>query len=95
MEEKNQQLEQGAENLRVNQRRLEEALANVKTLRGLLPICAACKRIRDDRGFWQQLEIYFQSHSEARFSHGMCPDCVKKWYPDLHQSPTGIPLDPP
>lgn len=82
MEEKNRQLERGTAELRENQRKLEEALANVKTLRGLVPICAACKKIRDDHGFWQQLESYVQTHSEARFSHGMCPECMEKWYPE-------------
>ena len=52
---------------------------------GLLPICAGCKKIRDDKGYWNQVEGYIQNHSEARFSHGMCPDCMKKWYPDLEQ----------
>ena len=59
---------------------LQSALANVKSLSGLLPICASCKKIRDDKGYWSQVESYIQKHSEARFSHGMCPDCIKKWY---------------
>lgn len=58
---------------------LKGALANVKTLSGLLPICASCKKIRDDRGYWKKIEIYIQEHSEADFSHGICPDCVKKF----------------
>jgi PAS domain S-box-containing protein len=62
---------------------LHDALANVKSLSGLLPICAGCKKIRDDQGYWSQVESYIQKHSEARFSHSMCPDCMKKWYPDL------------
>ncbi|MBI1912624.1 MAG: PAS domain S-box protein [Deltaproteobacteria bacterium] len=57
---------------------LTGALANIKTLKGLLPICATCKKIRDDKGYWKKLEIYIQEHSEADFSHGICPDCVKK-----------------
>ena len=61
---------------------LQNALANVKLLSGLLPICASCKKIRDDKGYWNQVESYVQQHSEAKFSHGMCPDCIKKWYPD-------------
>jgi hypothetical protein len=83
LEDKNHQLEQRAAELKENQRRLEEALSNVKTLRGLVPICAGCKKIRDDNGFWQQLESFVQKHSEAQFSHGLCPDCIKKWYPDI------------
>jgi PAS domain S-box-containing protein len=66
-------------------RDLQNALANVKSLSGLLPICAGCKKIRDDKGYWNQVEGYIQKHSEARFSHGMCPDCMKKWYPNLEQ----------
>lgn len=62
---------------------LQEALENVKTLSGLLPICANCKKIRDDRGYWNQIEIYLQKHSDARFTHGLCPECVKKLYPEL------------
>jgi sigma-B regulation protein RsbU (phosphoserine phosphatase) len=54
---------------------LESALAKVKQLQGLLPICAYCKKIRDDRNYWQQVESYITSHSEAQFSHGICPDC--------------------
>jgi PleD family two-component response regulator len=61
---------------------LEEALASVKTLRGLLPICANCKKIRDDHGYWKQIEEYIESHSEALFSHGLCPDCADKLYAD-------------
>lgn len=62
---------------------LQVALANVKTLGGLLPICSGCKKIRDDKGYWNQLEAYISSHSGAMFSHGLCPDCVKSLYPDL------------
>jgi hypothetical protein len=62
---------------------LRTAMANVKTLRGLLPICASCKKIRDDRGYWNQLETYIHKHSEAQFSHGLCPDCIQQLYPDL------------
>jgi PAS domain S-box-containing protein len=59
---------------------LKDALANVKTLRGLIPICASCKKIRDDKGFWSQVEVYVRDRSEAEFSHGICPDCMKKLY---------------
>ena len=61
---------------------LQEALAKVKTLSGLLPICASCKKIRDDKGYWNQIESYISDHSEADFSHGICPQCAKKLYPD-------------
>jgi uncharacterized PurR-regulated membrane protein YhhQ (DUF165 family) len=60
---------------------LRQALAEVKTLRGFLPICAHCRKIRDDEGYWRQLEEYIIRHSEARFSHGICPECVMRHYP--------------
>jgi PAS domain S-box-containing protein len=64
-------------------RELQDALAKVKTLTGLLPICASCKKVRDDKGYWTQLEAYIRDHSEAEFSHGICPECMKKLYPDF------------
>lgn len=64
---------------------LETALARVKTLRGLLPICASCKKIRDDGGYWQLLEVYIRDHTEADFTHGLCPDCLAKIYPDFYE----------
>lgn len=60
--------------------KLEEALNNISTLRGMLPICAECKKIRDDKGYWKQIEVYIAEHTEADFSHGICPDCAKKLY---------------
>lgn len=62
--------------------KLQGALDQVKTLSGLLPICASCKRIRDDKGYWNQIESYIKKHSEAEFSHGICPECIKKLYSD-------------
>ncbi|MFH0727066.1 MAG: sensor with HAMP domain protein, partial [Pseudomonadota bacterium] len=62
---------------------LKTALDNIKTLKGLLPICSSCKKIRDDKGYWNQIESYIETHSEAEFSHGICPECAKKLYPDL------------
>ena len=61
----------------------EKALQEVKILRGFLPICASCKKIRDDNGYWTQIEGYIKDHSEADFTHGICPDCVEKLYPDF------------
>ncbi|MDP2971139.1 MAG: DUF3365 domain-containing protein, partial [Deltaproteobacteria bacterium] len=61
---------------------LKKALSQVKTLSGFIPICASCKKIRDDKGYWEQVEIYIRDHSEAEFSHGICPDFMKKLYPD-------------
>jgi PAS domain S-box-containing protein len=62
---------------------LDEAVMSVKSLEGLLPICASCKKIRDDHGNWQNLETYIQMHSEADFTHAICPDCMLRLYPDL------------
>lgn len=61
---------------------LAEAVANIKTLSGLLPICSSCKQVRNDDGYWQQVEVYIQNHSDARFTHGLCPDCAGKLFPD-------------
>ena len=65
---------------------LRKALGEVKQLSGFLPICSSCKRIRDDKGYWNQIESYISSHSEAQFSHGLCPACVKKLYPEQYES---------
>ena len=62
---------------------LQDSLAKIKTLSGMLPICASCKKIRDDKGYWNQIETYLHKHSEAEFSHGICPECAKKLYPDI------------
>ncbi len=62
---------------------LQEALAHLRTLSGLLPICAACKKIRDDAGYWHQVDVYIRDYSDARFSHGICPDCRAKLYPEF------------
>jgi DNA-binding NtrC family response regulator len=64
--------------LKQKNRELEEALANVKRLEGLIPICCYCKKIRDDRNYWEDVERYVSEHSSARFSHGICPECMKK-----------------
>lgn len=76
LDEKNKALL--AENLR-----LENALKEIKTLSGLIPICASCKKIRNDQGYWQQVEIYLKEHSTADFSHGVCPDCIRALYPQF------------
>jgi CheY-like chemotaxis protein len=67
-------------------RELKEALDNIKTLRGLLPICAGCKNIRNDDGYWIQVESYLKSHSDLNFTHSICPDCVKKLYPEFSRN---------
>ncbi len=64
---------------------LTAALARVKQLSGLLPICSSCKKIRDDKGYWKAIEKYISEHSEAEFTHGICPDCLRELYPDLRK----------
>jgi len=64
--------------------RLQEALNDIKILKGFLPICAKCKKIRDDQGYWNQVEKYISEHSEAKFTHGICPQCANELYPDLY-----------
>jgi len=73
-------------------RELQDAVAQIKTLSGLLPICASCKKIRDDGGYWHQVEVYIQRHSHAAFTHGFCPDCIKRLYPDYapEEEPSAI-----
>lgn len=62
---------------------IKRALSEVKTLSGLLPMCASCKKIRDDKGYWNRLEAYIHEHTDVKFSHGICPDCIRELYPDL------------
>lgn len=62
---------------------LQESLAQIKQLKGLIPICAHCKKVRDDEGYWKSVEVYIEHHSEAQFSHGICTDCIQKLYPEL------------
>lgn len=63
--------------------RLQKALKEIKTLSGLLPICSHCKKVRDDDGYWRGVEHYIADHSEAQFSHGICPDCMRQYYPKV------------
>jgi len=62
-------------------RELQEALDHVKTLQGLIPICSSCKKVRDDDGYWQEVEVYVRAHTDAEFTHGLCPSCIVKFYP--------------
>ena len=62
---------------------LDNSLKEINRLRGILPICSHCKKIRDDKGYWSQIESYISEHSEAVFSHSICPECAEKFYPDL------------
>jgi len=68
--------------LRDRIRELEEARERIRVLHGFIPICAACKKVRDDEGYWREIEGYIRDHSEADFSHGICPDCMKRLYPE-------------
>ena len=63
---------------------LQDAINKVKTLSGMLPICSSCKKVRDDKGYWTQIEAYVRDHSDAEFTHGICPECFKKLYPDVN-----------
>jgi DNA-binding response OmpR family regulator len=65
--------------------KLQQALSKVKTLSGLLPICSSCKKIRDDKGYWNQIEDYIRAHSPAHFSHSVCPECAKRLYPEFYK----------
>ena len=71
--------------LAVQMRELQTAMENIKTLKGLVPICCHCKGIRDDKGYWNKIEKYILEHTDAELTHGICPDCMKKLYPDLHK----------
>ncbi|NNK86100.1 MAG: hypothetical protein HKO91_11185, partial [Desulfobacterales bacterium] len=64
---------------------LRQALDEVRTLRGIVPICSYCKKVRDDKGYWEQVDVYLHKHSQADISHGICPECAKKHYPDEYQ----------
>jgi hypothetical protein len=72
------------DSLRSENLHLIDYISEIKTLRGLIPMCAQCKSIRDDKGYWKQIELYLEEHSEAEFSHGLCPDCLKQLYPELN-----------
>jgi PAS domain-containing protein len=73
------------EALEEERRRLQQALDEVRTLRGIVPICANCKKIRDDKGYWNQVEQYISRHTDAQFSHGICPDCAQQLYPEFYK----------
>jgi len=72
---------------------LQHALERVKTLRGLIPICASCKKIRDDKGYWHQVEEYIREHSDAEFSHGICKDCARELYPEMYANKNMVDED--
>jgi hypothetical protein len=74
--------------LRSTLRELEQKMLQIKTLSGMLPICASCKKIRDDRGYWNSIEVYLQEHSEAEFSHGLCPECAMRLLTEAEPGPS-------
>jgi hypothetical protein len=82
LERLNTQLLATKANLEAANDELERALGDIKQLSGMLPICASCKKIRNDKGYWEAIELYLRTHSEVEFSHGICPDCAKRLYPD-------------
>jgi len=65
---------------------LQKVIEEVRTLRGILPICSFCKKVRDDKGYWERVDVYITKHSLADISHGICPDCLKKYYPDAKKT---------
>jgi len=77
------ELEKSRQELKDTIKELAVTLTEVKQLRGIIPICASCKKIRNDEGLWQQIEAYIEEHSEADFSHSMCPECAKSFYEEL------------
>lgn len=87
-------LKQYSAELEKSNKELQEALANIKTLSGMLPICASCKKIRDDKGYWNRIETYISEHSEVLFTHGICPDCEKKAYEELEKLKRSIKKNP-
>lgn len=80
---------QAEEQLEKERGSLQQALNEVRTLRGIVPICSSCKKIRDDQGYWNQVERYVSDHTEARFSHGICPDCEQRLYRELSEGDQG------
>jgi PleD family two-component response regulator len=85
LQDANARLQDQVRELSTLNTQLQEALNQVKTLSGLLPICANCKKVKDDQGYWQQVEMYIQEHSDATFSHGLCPDCFRELYPEYYE----------
>ncbi|MCS6969679.1 MAG: nuclear transport factor 2 family protein [Planctomycetota bacterium] len=87
VDERTAQLVRVNEQLRAINHELQQRVAEIRVLTGLLPICSGCKKIRDDGGQWQPLESYISARSEARFSHGLCPACAQRLYPELYSQP--------
>lgn len=73
--------------------KLQKAMDDIRTLHGILPICANCKNIRDDQGYWKRVEVYISERTKAEFSHGLCPDCMKKLYSEYEEDTGNEPKD--
>jgi PAS domain S-box-containing protein len=80
-----EELQRYSSELVKSNKELQDALANIKTLGSMLPICASCKKIRDDKGYWSQVETYISAHTETIFTSGICPECEKKMYEELEK----------
>ncbi len=85
-------LRRKGEELEQTNAQLQQALNEIKVLKGLLPICASCKKILDDEGYWTQIEAYIREHSEAEFTHGICPECARELYPEIDLGPAAEEL---
>ena len=83
LEQLNAQLREAKASLEESNGRLERALGDIRQLSGMLPICSSCKKIRNDKGYWEAIEAYLRDHSGVEFTHGICPDCAKRLYPDI------------
>ena len=66
-------------------RERKQLLDEIKVLQGIIPICSHCKKIRDDKGYWKEVESYISDHSDASFTHGICPECIKELYPKIYE----------
>jgi phosphoserine phosphatase RsbU/P len=93
--EAGQRMVEMQETLTAKVKELHQALDHVKTLRGIVPICTYCKKIRDDQGYWDQVEVYVRDHTEAKFSHGICPECAKNRYPEFVQDDAKVKNETP
>jgi hypothetical protein len=87
LQESNKILAEVNQDLEKRTKELEESFAEIKRLQGIIPICAECKKVQDEDGQWKPVELYVQNHSAAQFSHGVCPICAKKLYPNLNLAP--------
>jgi len=86
-------IEEQLREIRAKNEVLQQRLDEIKVLRGLVPICVSCKKVRDDRGYWSAIETYLASFSDAEFSHGLCPNCVERLYPELNDARESSPTD--